>query len=76
MRCNIEVDDLTSVMLQDYETVVVPDAQAESLMISLTANISRRDEVFGRDSGLSSYDIRHYFVSYLTTELPCFGGLE
>ena len=66
MRCNIEVDDLTSVMLQDYETVVEPDDQAEWLMISLNANISRRDEFFGRDSGLSSYDLRHYFVSYVT----------
>ena len=62
MRCNIEVDDLTSVMLQDYETVVEPDDQAEWLMISLNANISRRDEFFGGDSGISSYDLRHYFI--------------
>jgi hypothetical protein len=45
-------------------------------MISLNANISRRDEFFGRDRGLSSYYLRHYFVSYVTTELPCFGGPE
>jgi hypothetical protein len=28
------------------------------------------------ERGLSNYDLRHYFVSYLTTELPRFGGPE
>lgn len=30
----------------------------------------------GAERGLSNYDLRHYFVSYLTTELPRFGGPE
>ncbi len=41
MRCNIEVDDLTSVMQQDYETVQVAEGQRRN-----------GEEVFGRDSGL------------------------
>ena len=28
------------------------------------------------ERGLSNYDLRHYFVSYVTTELPRFGGPE
>ncbi len=28
------------------------------------------------ERGLSNYDLRHYFVSYVTTELPHFGGPE
>ena len=28
------------------------------------------------ERGLSNFDLRHYFVSYLTTELPHFGGPE
>jgi carboxypeptidase family protein/TonB-dependent receptor-like protein len=28
----------------------------------------------GAERGLSNYDLRHYFVSYVTTELPHFGG--
>jgi hypothetical protein len=30
----------------------------------------------GAERGLSNYDLRHYFVSYVTTELPRFGGPE
>jgi hypothetical protein len=30
MRCNIEVDDLTSVMLHDYETVQVAEGQCQN----------------------------------------------
>ena len=47
-----------------------PDDRAELLMISLTASISTRDGVFGRDRGIFGRGLRSFQVARISVQPP------